>query len=630
MSRAATALLLLACVPACQTIGVREARRGDPLDCRGGKLCCATLSPRTLQTLRLYDLDHAYDRDPADALRRLHAEAVATPSPDALFALTEVSYRLGRSAEKKDPRSATRHFAHTCAYAQHFLRASCDERPADATGCEPTLTPRDAFDPRFRIACDLYNAGLARCLRSAQKDGRLDAQGTLTLPGDGEADEPLPVVHSGFPWTPEQFGPLRFCEDYAVVGLANEYHTYGLGVPLIGTTAGSAADPRSYFAPGLNFPVTALLRCEGGLGDFGKPGSMRLELYNPRAAQSVSLAGHSVPLEADLTTPLAHFLGQSSLDMLAYKAFLRPDRLKTGQGIRMLEPYQPGKIPVLLVHGLLSSPATWAPLYNDLQADPALRNRYQFWVYFYPTSEPYLATAADLRLRLELLRTDLDPKRTDAAFDKMVLVGHSMGGLVSHLMTVEGGDDFWKLASDAPLSAVKAKKETRDWLEGTFYFHRRTEVARVVFLGTPHHGSKLSPTPLAREATKLVRLPKFLMDSATDLTGENPGVSVRSLPTSVDMLAPHAPALEILASRPKPAGVKYHSVIGVAPKDVAVVERWLSGDTEPGDGVVPVASARLEGVDSELVVPASHYEVHQHPLAVREVRRILTEHAAGR
>src|SRR5262245_58778750 len=124
MSRVAPALLLLLCVPACQTIGVRDARRADPLDCRpGSKLTCAGLSPRTHQTLRLYDLDRLYDRDPAEAVRRLHAEVAADPAPDPLYALTEISYRLGRSAERADPRAATRHFARTCAYAQHFLRA---------------------------------------------------------------------------------------------------------------------------------------------------------------------------------------------------------------------------------------------------------------------------------------------------------------------------------------------------------------------------------------------------------------------------------------------------------------------------------------------------------------------------
>jgi hypothetical protein len=41
---------------------------------------------------------------------------------------------------------------------------------------------------------------------------------------------------------------------------------------------------------------------------------------------------------------------------------------------------------------------------------------------------------------------------------------------------------------------------------------------------------------------------------------------------------------------------------------------------------VPYQSAHLEGADSELVVPADHYHVHHHPLAVLEVRRILLEH----
>ena len=113
---------------------------------------------------------------------------------------------------------------------------------------------------------------------------------------------------------------------------------------------------------------------------------------------------------------------------------------------------------MLLVHGLLSSPVTWAPMFNDLQADPVLRERFQFWVYFYPTGNPYLATAADLRQNLDAIRADLDPQHQDPALDQMVLVGHSMGGLVSQLLTVDGGDDFWKLVSDEPIQQVKAEE----------------------------------------------------------------------------------------------------------------------------------------------------------------------------
>jgi hypothetical protein len=204
-----------------------------------------------------------------------------------------------------------------------------------------------------------------------------------------------------------------------------------------------------------------------------------------------------------------------------------------------------------------------------------------------------------------------------------------MGGLVSRLLTVDGGDDFWRLVSDEPIAQVKATAEVREELDETFYFRRQPGVRRVVFLGTPHRGSRLSPSLPARLALKFVRAPKELLAEANDVTAENPTLKLRQLPTSVDLLAPHAPALELLAARPRPAGVHYHSVIGVAPKCSAVVERWLAGDDEPGDGVVPYASAHLDAAESELVVPADHFHVHQHPLAVREVRRILLEHAAA-
>ena len=376
-------------------------------------------------------------------------------------------------------------------------------------------------------------------MRSAQRAGLLDARRQLTLPRENGV-ESVPVVHTGFAWRPEEFGPLRFSQDYEVVGLANTYRSYGLGVPMIGELAEDAGAAHGYYARELAFPVTALLRFDGGLADIDRPGAARLELFNPRTIQATSLAGRVVPLEADLTTPLAHSLDRVPGDAAGLLGFFRADRVRAQGGLKLLEPYQPGKIPVLFVHGLLSTPATWAPMFNDLQADPVLLERYQFWVYYYPTADPYLATAADLRRALTKLRDTIDPERRDAALDRMVMVGHSMGGLVSHLLTSSGGDDFWKLVSDEPLKDVKARPDVREGLSETFYFRRRPEVARVVFLGTPHHGSKLGPTFLAQRALKFVQLPKTLVDAAADLALENPTIKLRQLSTSVDLLAPGA------------------------------------------------------------------------------------------
>jgi hypothetical protein len=133
-------------------------------------------------------------------------------------------------------------------------------------------------------------------------------------------------------------------------------------------------------------------------------------------------------------------------------------------------------------------------------------------------------------------------------------------------------------------------------------------------------------------ASQLVQLPKVLTDAARDLTEENPKVTFRlapnHLPTSLTLLWPGDPALELLARRPRPPGVFLHSILGIAPPTAAVAERLLAAIPSPlkTDGVVPAASAHLDDVDSECVLQADHSHVHTDPKAAQEVRRILREH----
>ncbi len=587
----------------------------------GGKL-----SPRTEQTLRNLALAGLYQHDPEGACVRLHQIAVEDPQPDLLFALAEIHYQRGQITDRTP--SALDHYYLCAGYAYHYLFATADQ---DRPG---SLVPADTFDPRFRLACSLYNSSLAKCLTAAQRSGRLDPRQELRLPTPDGRGFRLSVCHIGFAWPAEEFGSLRLCEDFEVVGLANQYHTYGLGVPLLGSRArGSPPAPGgAHYPRQVSFPVTAFFRFDGTLADLGSCRCGQLELYDPLAIQAIEVRGRRVPLETDLTTPLAHALAHTGQDVLPYAAFLDPDHFAGKTGLYLAEPYQPGKIPVVFVHGLLSSPLTWAPLYNDLRADPVLRSRYQFWFFFYPTSSPYLASAADLRQDLARLRQAVDPNGQDAALGQMVLVGHSMGGLIAHLLTVQGGDDFWALAADRPLAQLKTLESTRQELERVFYFQRDPGVRRVVFLATPHQGSTLSPSFAGRLGDHLARLPQRLINYTQDLDSENPDVRVAlrstDLPTSIDLLAPEAPALELLAARPRPEGVHYHSVVGVLPHGPGWLGRLLGGP-EVGDGVVPYASAHLGSVDSEVIVPQYHTEVHHHALAVQEVRRILHEHLAS-
>lgn len=229
------------------------------------------------------------------------------------------------------------------------------------------------------------------------------------------------------------------------------------------------------------------------------------------------------------------------------------------------------------------------------------------------------------------MRQALDPLGRDPALANMVLVGHSMGGLVSRLMTVDGGDDFWKLASGAPFDSLRLQPATRAELRNTFYFERQPYVTRAVFLATPHRGSKISPSIVGRLGARLARLPQTMRAITRDIMEEDPEIAAsfttNTHVTSIDLLDPDSPALQLIAHRPRPAAVRYHSVIGVTSKNTLLFERLLGGGyCQPSDGVVPYANARLDDVDSELVVPADHYRVHQHPLAILEVRRILMTH----
>jgi pimeloyl-ACP methyl ester carboxylesterase len=621
------AVILLASTPGCTGIRVQRASQFDLFaGWHVSALEDGDLSPRTRQTLRQWDLEHVYERSPTEAASRLHALACQGPQPDLVFALAELHFvRAAQACRYRSTTAAVTHYYLAAGYAYHYL---FDEPPSDGPRTN-WPTPAAVFDPRFRLACDLYNGALAKCIAAAQRIGQLDPRQELRVP-TGHDDFVLSVKHAGFAWAPEEFGPLLLCSDYQVEGLTNHYRGYGLGVPLIATRS-PKAPPSRYFPNTASFAATAFFRFDGKIEDLSRQRSGRLELYNPLAVQAIDIGGRQVPLETDLTTPLAYFLAESKLDDIGYTGFLWGDSIRNRTGLHMLAPYQPGKIPVVLVHGLLSSPLTWAPVFNDLQADPVLRERYQFLYYFYPTGEPYLAAASRLRDELAQLRQDFDPHHQDPALDEIVLAGHSMGGLVSRLVTVDSGDDFWRLVSTEPLNNLKLKDSTRTELEQVFYFRRDSGVKRVIFLGTPHRGSKLSPSTVGRLAVRLVRLPRELVASAKDVMNENPDLAKKfdpgKIPTSVDLLAPGSPALQVLASRPRPAEVRYHSIIGEVPPDWAPLETWLSGDRAPGDGVVPYWSAHLDGVDSELVVPADHFHVHHHPRAVLEVRRILLEHA---
>ncbi len=382
-----------------------------------------------------------------------------------------------------------------------------------------------------------------------------------------------------------------------------------------------------YYPAGLSFPVTAFLRIVPHQDGSPTHHVALLEFYDPLNATDLMIAGHHVPLETDLSTALAYALNQPELRDLDQPTagLIHPDQTEKAAGLYMLEPYQPGKIPVLMVHGVWSSPITWMEMFNDLRSSPEIRDRFQFWFYLYPTGQPFWYSAAQLRGDLEQMRQTIDPNHREPALDQMVLVGHSMGGLVSRLQTVESGQDYWSVVSREPLDNVKASPEVKQTLAQAFYFHPNPSIRRVIMIATPNHGSSFVSDTVRWLSNRLITLPAMLVNGSRELHQNNPAFfpqhNLIDVTTSIDSLSPACPIFPVMIKSPHQQGVHYHSIVGLIP------DKFLARVTQ-GDGVVSTESAHLEGVDSEIVVNAEHSVVHRHPLSVLEVRRILLEHAA--
>jgi pimeloyl-ACP methyl ester carboxylesterase len=269
-------------------------------------------------------------------------------------------------------------------------------------------------------------------------------------------------------------------------------------------------------------------------------------------------------------------------------------------------------------------------MFNDLRSDPEIQDNYQFWFYLYPTGQPFWFSAAQMREDMAHVRDVLDPNLQDASLDQMVLVGHSMGGLVSKLQTVNSGEDFWRTISDKPPAALNADPTTANTLAKTLFFRPNSSVRRVITIGTPHRGSEFANDTTRWLSRRLINISNRFVNGRQRLLKDNPDYfredAILSIDTSIDSLAPDSPFLPVLLTAQKGPWISYHNIVGQIPSEGII---WrLTGD---GDGVVPLSSARLnpEEIQSQVVVPADHSNVHRHPLAIREVRRILLEHLNG-
>ncbi len=577
-------------------------------------------TPRTERLLRRFALD---EEKPTVVLAGLSRQIEEDPQPEKLYSFAELAYIEGqRAIARGQSVEALEHFGKAVSHAYWYL-------------FDPKFDHfRNPYDPQFREACDVYNGALESALRIVKEQGDLRPDRTYTIKTD-DRNFSITINVMGN-WHADDFDRLEFASDFEIVGLANRHQSFGLGVPLVAVRKSHEGESpaESYYPPGLSFAATAFLRVAtpppGQHADVNPSTECHcvLELHDPLMGKDIFVADRRVPLETDLTTPLAYFLDNPDFEQrkdVATMALLNPDRAQSLKGLFMVEPYDPRKIPVVMVHGLWSSPLTWMEMFNDLRAFPEIRDQYQFWFYLYPTGQPFWISAAEMREDLEEVHDTLDPERQRPTLDQMVLVGHSMGGLVSKLQTLESGDDFWQLLSDQPFENLQADQELRSRLQQVAFFEPNPSIRRVITIATPHRGSEFANDYTRWLARKLIWLPSRLVRGSKQLHRDNPGMfresDLLTISTSIDSLAPESPVLPTMLRVPRSPRTTYHNIVGLIPKE-GIVGRIAAGS----DGIVEFESAHLDDVASEISVPADHVKVHQHSRSILEVRRILLEH----
>jgi len=458
----------------------------------------------------------------------------------------------------------------------------------------------------------LSSADLARALDGAEDEAAERALGEWIAKHSKDGAPPAPggyrvsfarIGTDVFP--PDYFDRLEPTAGYRVMGL-KEHRIDGTGVSMIGTRENRHTQPVEKW-----YPPEEITRAVTAVVVPGKrtAGMREVEIRLLDRMRVESVAGKT--LAADFTVPFAGLLEKAG--PLQTSGFTAMVKVKSSReaGFYLMEPYDPAKTPLLLVHGLFSTPLAWAELTNELWAVPEVRKRYQIWHYLYPTNPPALYSARVMRGQIDELRKFLDPRGKDPAMRRTVIVSHSMGGLLSKSLAVEPKNAFWNAIFTKPLSELNVTPEERATLIEAFYWKPRANVDRIIFCSVPFRGSNIASSWIGSIGRRLTSPTRKFEDFFVNLEKKNPGLFTpdyatitKSRLTSVTTLAPRQRSMEIFDQLPLVNGTKAHIITGAT------------------DWVVHRDSATVAGAESNLEVPAGHGSFH-HPKAIAEIVRIL-------
>ena len=454
-----------------------------------------------------------------------------------------------------------------------------------------------------------YNFGVSRIFQIIQ-DTKLDPwTQPLTVPTAGGE---FVLTHKPDPrpeWNPALF-EFTPADEFDVGGkyVTERTTREGIGAPIVAVERETSPNWRQKLAPSRIFrTVTAVAQFQGR--------RCVLEFFDPLDTEMVSFYGRTVPLAADFTVPLAVMLQETDPAKHELSRVLNPEKYAQTATIERLQPFNPNKTVVLVIHGLKDSQATWTPMINKLRGDPVIRKHYQFWFYSYPTGYPFPYSAAILREELDEVEKQF-PK-----LKPMVVIGHSMGGCISRLLLTDSGNELWMKIFGRPPDEVALSPKTREYFRQELFFRHRPEIGRVIFIASPLRGSNMATGLIGGLATFLIRESTVSsqasqeMLNATSIREEE--LKPKRRANSVDSLSPKSRFLSAVNTIPMTPGVRYHTIIG---------DRSRGDSPNSSDGVVAYWSSHMDGAQTEDIVPSDH-AAHQNPQAIEDVLRILKAHA---
>lgn len=621
---------------------------------RGDILTSGKLSAATLETIRVAGLDDGACAKPevADCIYAL-LDVQGLAAEQRLSALSELWLHQAQTLPQASPDTTQNAAPHAGnprlnawlevarhAYAYLFF----SERSPDARAFEDRQTQvRDYYNLAVQEAASLVFASYrGKALANAQmvfRDGPWVV--TINKPDGVSPDRTRAIL-------PQELLPAS---SLSFAGLRRTFRRDGFGGELVAvmaadpvTTAAADADTRASGA-GTERPrqqrgqawsempttaITALLRFPGeNLAQVLSTHEVALSVHDPYRDARIELHRQDVPLAANFTANYGLWLARSGFSRQSLRSLFGSAQGIERPHLYLMQPYDPDRRIILMIHGLASSPEAWVNVANELMGDAELRRRFQVWQFYYPTNMPIALNHYEIRQTLDEALRHFDSQGSAVASHDMVLIGHSMGGVISRLMVSSTkGDALWNQLLAGREFDDGRMQRLRERVGPLMHFEPLPQVERAIFIAAPHRGTEVASGRLGHFVGGLVRLPLTVLKGFTDVLddlahgeGMKAGADKLRLPNSIDNLDRSDPFVQAAAELPISPCVRYHSIIGRPDPEVPL--------TKSDDGLVPYWSAHLDGAAAEKIVRSTHSVQGTAP-AIIEMRRILHEDIRAR